>query len=256
MEDPPVFGVDDKPAAMVDEYGRWLAGALGNGFVWRKADRAVSAERGPQTHALRLMGSHHNRAGDGTHVNVVVSVRDARLDRWRAANPGLAHRRDDLLFSSHLINLVGAGSDVELFGRLRELGEGFLAPAELVPVLRDRVLPPLASLSEPHVAAQDFPTSWIIDPVSLVEWAVALDARAAARTLVVRYLEQRPQVVPDVEGGRQAVERGEPAGEVEHPSHVLGRALAELAVFEADEPLPVAAPGSSSPSLLRRLFRR
>jgi hypothetical protein len=62
VEDPPVFGEQDKPAAIVDAYGRWLADTLHG--RWWKAERVVRMECGEQTVGVRLQGSRYNRAGD------------------------------------------------------------------------------------------------------------------------------------------------------------------------------------------------
>jgi len=250
----PVFSAADKPAAIVDRYGVWLAGALGEGFNWRGRDRTAWVRRGEQVLGVRLQGSGYNRAGDGTHVDVVLSMEDDRLGLWRTEHPELASRPDSVLWGSHLINLVESGPDsVELFGRLHDSS---LRPADLVPVLEDEVFPQLALLRDPQTAAEAFPPRWFIEPAYFVEWAAAVGRPAAARQFATRLLMEQPELLPSVEEGRAAVERSEPAGEIHHSGVSFGRSLAALGIFRDDESLvpPVSQRGVIS--RLRRAGRR
>ena len=247
----PVFTAADEPTAIVDRYGEWLAGALR--FSWRGSDRTAWVRRGEQVLGVRLEGSGYNLAGDGTHVDVVLSVEDDRLGRWRLEHPELASRPDPLLWGSYLINLVGAGrGSVELFGRLHD---SYLSPADLVPVLRDEVLPPLELLRDPQAAADAFPPRWFIEPAYFVEWAVAVGHPAVARLFASRVLADNPQLLPSVEAGRAAVRRGEPADEVHHSGVIFGRALAALEILGVDEPLVPPEPQRGWLSKLRRAGR-
>jgi len=247
---PPVFSDSDRPAAIINSAGRWLADQLGSPYQWLPRPRVVQAVSGSLTVDLLLQGSSNNRAGGSTTVRVQLIVEDEGLRAWQEQHPGLCHRADGRLIAISLVNLVPSAVAVELYGPLRRVEPRILSLSDLAEVLCAQVLPVLSCLDSPAQAVRGLPDRWWLEANGLVEWALSRGDRAGARQMVKRYLTRYPGRVPAFRQGLAAPDL--PIGPLYEPDTALGRLAATAGLVDPSEELPATAPARRR-TLLQRL---
>jgi hypothetical protein len=146
-----------------------------------------------------------------------------------------------------------ARSTTELFGPLRAEDRSLLSLQELLAILRTDVVPHLETFVSPASVASQLPDSWLVAPTELAEWAVARGDLDAAKTIVTRWLTRHPQAVAAIQHGRADVAAGKPEPNVYGPYEQLGRTIAKLKIFAADETSPVQAPRPKRRSFTQKL---
>lgn len=192
----PAFGLNDRPADVLDGAGRWLATSL-PGFRWVKSRQDVERKTPPQVHRVALQSSSWSRAGVGTFVSPRLIVLDDRLLRWRKRNRELSPVRDPetsfpMVFNSLFVNFLQPWSSFEASG-LPQPSDGPRAVnlAEFLRCITAHVLPVLDDFAHPGTVVSGLPTTWwgMVD-AGTVEWSLACGDRDSAAAIIHRHLER------------------------------------------------------------------
>jgi len=251
----PVFTAEDRPRAIVDGAGRWLAAVFGPPFRWSASKRSLHGADGHRSVDIHLQGSRHSRAGESTVVSIWVYVDDEKLAEWRRQHPDLCHHDNARLFAASLADLAPGTAMVEIYGRLHEVVSGIIPFADVPELLREEVLPVLSLFGSPADVVQDLPNRWWTGPINLVEWSVSRGEYAIARQVIVRYLTLHPSAVPLFQAGLKDIDGGL-RRQLWSESVALGRSAAILGLFTPDDPIPVAPPPAPRRTFMQRLRAR
>jgi hypothetical protein len=197
MPAPPIFTNETKPSQILESAGRWLAHELGIGFRWASARHALQVDRGSKTYEVILQPSRWNRAGELTHASLRVTVRDKAFAAWRRRQSEGTMRKGaaDVVWTCDFINIDPDICNVELFGTLREVGDGvrLLSLPELLDAIRTQILPKLELFESPARVANDLPDTWLVHTATIVEWATSLDDSESASVVAARTRKAHPE---------------------------------------------------------------
>lgn len=189
---PPTFNASDRPPAIVDAVGRWLAATDLDGFRWVKSRRVLVRAVNTQRHELTLQTSTFSRTGVATWVMPRVSVFDDRLTTWRQANPSASafdnlHTTAPCAYSNMLVNAEPSFVSVELSG-LPQPPEQRAAPSvQFFTYIATVVRPLFDASAEPPQLVAALPDSWLsMVNAGTVEWAMACGNADAATELIQR----------------------------------------------------------------------
>ncbi len=252
----PAFTAQDRPKAILDRSGVWLADSLPSGFRFVKSRQALERNAAPQLHRLTLQSSTRSRAGIATWVSPRLTVLDDRLEDWRQQHPTASvsshpDRALPAVFNSLFANILHTWSSVELSGLPQaSQGPSSVSLTDLFDCLTEHVLPALEHFGEPATLAVALPPSWwsMVEP-GTIEWALACGDRTAAASLLRGHME-RPlrgqQKAADrlsaFSAGWEHHRRGDDTGGLRLANAQLGWLSAAHDLIDPDELQPATHP--------------